>query len=105
VLRKHGVEQYNPVGERFDPNLHNALFELDDPRREPGTIAVVSKVGCGRLAVAPAALPAAPSPLPVATSAAVPATVLVALLAVSKPRQLRIVVSAGCSEAPLCAYR
>ena len=30
--------------EKFDPNLHNALFEIPDPGQKPGTIAVVTKV-------------------------------------------------------------
>ncbi|CAD7697193.1 unnamed protein product [Ostreobium quekettii] len=44
VFQKNGVEKYRPVNEHFDPHLHNALFELEDPEKEPGTIAVVSKV-------------------------------------------------------------
>lgn len=28
VLRKQGVSQYNPVNEKFNPDLHNALFEV-----------------------------------------------------------------------------
>lgn len=43
VLKQHGVEQYNPVGDAFDPNLHNALFEV--PGDKPGTVAVVTKRG------------------------------------------------------------
>mmetsp|Transcript_4998 Transcript_4998/g.10795 ORF Transcript_4998/g.10795 Transcript_4998/m.10795 type:complete len:318 (+) Transcript_4998:38-991(+) len=45
ILNKHGVEQYNPINEKFDPNLHNALFEVADPTKEVGTIAVVTKRG------------------------------------------------------------
>ena len=36
---------YDPVGEKFDPNLHNALFEVPDATKEPGTVAIVIKVG------------------------------------------------------------
>ena len=43
MLQKNGIEKYAPVGERFDPNLHNALFEVPDPSKDPGTIAVVTK--------------------------------------------------------------
>ena len=31
--------------EKFDPNLHEALFQLPVPDKEPGTVAVVEKVG------------------------------------------------------------
>ncbi|CAI5472783.1 unnamed protein product, partial [Closterium sp. Yama58-4] len=45
VFRQHGMERHDPMGQRFDPNLHNAVFELHDPSKEPGTIAHVLKVG------------------------------------------------------------
>ncbi|CAI5972108.1 unnamed protein product [Closterium sp. NIES-64] len=45
VFRQHGMERHDPMGQRFDPNLHNAVFELEDPTKEPGTIAHVLKVG------------------------------------------------------------
>ncbi len=44
VMRKQGVEQYNPVGDKFDPNLHSALFEVPDPSKEAGYVAIVTKV-------------------------------------------------------------
>ncbi len=44
AFKNHGVEKYVPLGEKFDPNLHMALFEVPDPSKDPGTIAVVSKV-------------------------------------------------------------
>ena len=43
-MNKEGVEQYNPLGEEFDPNQHSALFEVADPTKAPNTIAVVTKV-------------------------------------------------------------
>src|SRR5215510_2715564 len=30
VLEKHGVKKFEPLGEKFDPNLHQAMFELPD---------------------------------------------------------------------------
>lgn len=45
VLRRHGVTQVNPLGEKFDPNIHEAMFEQVDPTKEPGTIGFVTKVG------------------------------------------------------------
>ena len=39
------MTRFNPVGETFDYNLHQALFEVNDPSKEAGTIAVVTKSG------------------------------------------------------------
>ncbi len=44
VLKKQGVEQYNPVGDKFDPNLHNALFEVPDGDKAAGIVAIATKV-------------------------------------------------------------
>lgn len=27
VFKRHGLEQVNPLNEKFDPNLHEALFQ------------------------------------------------------------------------------
>jgi molecular chaperone GrpE len=43
-MEKEGVVRYDPLGDKFDPNLHNALFEVPDATKEPGTVAVVIKV-------------------------------------------------------------
>lgn len=40
-----GLETYDPLGEKFDPELHNALFEMSDRSKEPGTVAAVTKRG------------------------------------------------------------
>lgn len=45
VLKENGVERFDPTGEKFDPNLHQAMFELEDPDKEVGTIAIVTKKG------------------------------------------------------------
>ncbi|KAL4425698.1 hypothetical protein ABPG75_009714 [Micractinium tetrahymenae] len=45
VLAKEGVTRYDPLGDAFDPNLHNALFEVPDATRDAGTVAVVVKRG------------------------------------------------------------
>ena len=45
VLERHGVVPFDPLGKLFDPNLHNALLELDDPSKEPGSVAFVQKRG------------------------------------------------------------
>ncbi|CAE6471713.1 unnamed protein product [Rhizoctonia solani] len=44
-LAKYGVEQYDPVGEKFDPNLHEALYMAPIPGKEPGTVIETQKLG------------------------------------------------------------
>lgn len=45
VFRRHGIIQINPIGQKFDPNEHHAIFEAEDPSKEPGTVSVVTKIG------------------------------------------------------------
>ncbi|MDT3379842.1 nucleotide exchange factor GrpE [Labrys neptuniae] len=44
-LEKHGVRKLDPKGERFDPNFHQAMFEIPDPSVPNGTVAQVVQVG------------------------------------------------------------
>jgi molecular chaperone GrpE len=45
TLEKHGIKQINPVGEKFDPNQHEALFDYPDPKGTPGHVGHVLTVG------------------------------------------------------------
>ncbi|XP_060524265.1 grpE protein homolog, mitochondrial [Cylas formicarius] len=45
VFKRHGLEQVNPINEKFDPNFHEALFQQEAEGKEPGTVVVVSKTG------------------------------------------------------------
>jgi len=45
AFNEHGLAKCGVKGEKFDPNLHEALFEMPDPSQEPGTIGQVLKVG------------------------------------------------------------
>ncbi|CAJ2639872.1 protein grpE-like [Trifolium pratense] len=45
VLKKHGVEKFDPTNEPFDPNRHNAIFQIPDATKPPGTVGVVLKAG------------------------------------------------------------
>ncbi|KAM3938701.1 grpE protein homolog 1, mitochondrial isoform 2-T2 [Leptodactylus fuscus] len=45
VFKKHGVVKLNPVGAKFDPYEHEALFHTPVEGKEPGTVALVTKVG------------------------------------------------------------
>nr|XP_034959397.1 grpE protein homolog 1, mitochondrial [Zootoca vivipara] len=45
VFTKHGLMKLNPLGAKFDPYEHEALFHVPMEGKEPGTVALVSKVG------------------------------------------------------------
>ncbi|XP_069832507.1 grpE protein homolog 1, mitochondrial isoform X1 [Dendropsophus ebraccatus] len=45
VFKKHGIIKLNPVGAKFDPYEHEALFHTPVEGKEPGTVALVTKVG------------------------------------------------------------
>jgi molecular chaperone GrpE len=46
VLEKHGVKKFEPKkGDKFDPNLHQAMYELPDPTQPAGTVAQVVQPG------------------------------------------------------------
>ena len=38
ILSKNGITSINSIGEKLDPNLHQAMMEIDDDQKEPGTI-------------------------------------------------------------------
>jgi len=45
VFGKHGLVQESPLGEKFDPNKHDALFQIPAPDQEPNPVLDVQKVG------------------------------------------------------------
>ena len=45
LLEKNNVETINPVGEKFDPNVHEAVFEAPSDTAKPGTIIEVIETG------------------------------------------------------------
>jgi molecular chaperone GrpE len=45
VLEKHDVKKFEPHGEKFDPNLHQAMYEVADPSVPAGTVAQVVQAG------------------------------------------------------------
>nr|XP_020450548.1 grpE protein homolog 1, mitochondrial [Monopterus albus] len=45
VFTKHGLIRLNPDGQKFDPYEHEALFHAPVEGKEPGTVAIVTKVG------------------------------------------------------------
>jgi len=45
ALEKSGVKKFSPQGEKFDPNLHQAMFELETTEGPPGYVAQVIQAG------------------------------------------------------------
>jgi molecular chaperone GrpE len=45
VLAKHGVKKFSPDGEKFDPNVHQAMFEMEHAELPPGHVAQVIQAG------------------------------------------------------------
>jgi len=45
TLKKFDIEEYQPLGEKFDPRLHEALFNLEDSARANGTVGLVLSSG------------------------------------------------------------
>jgi molecular chaperone GrpE len=45
ALEKHGVKKFDPAGEKFDPNVHQAMYEVPDPSIPVGTVAQVVQAG------------------------------------------------------------
>lgn len=45
VFKKHGVRKLDPLGAKFDPYEHEALFHTPMEGKEPDTVALVTKVG------------------------------------------------------------
>ncbi|MEZ5840330.1 MAG: nucleotide exchange factor GrpE [Hyphomicrobiales bacterium] len=45
VYEKHGVTRLEPTGQKFDPNFHQAMFEIPDPSVPAGTVAQVMQAG------------------------------------------------------------
>ncbi|KAF8539914.1 GrpE nucleotide exchange factor, partial [Trichophaea hybrida] len=45
TLKKHGLEKIDPMGEAFDPNKHEATFQVPVPDKEPNTVFHVQQTG------------------------------------------------------------
>jgi molecular chaperone GrpE len=45
VFERHGIRRVDPMGERFDHNFHQAMMEVDDPTKPPGTVVQVLQTG------------------------------------------------------------
>ena len=45
TLERHGVKKLEPEGQKFDPNVHQAMFELPNPDVPSGTVVQVVQSG------------------------------------------------------------
>ncbi len=45
VMEKHGVRRIEPQGQKFDPNLHQAMFEIPDASVPAGTVVQIMQPG------------------------------------------------------------
>lgn len=45
VLEKHGVKKLDPAGQKFDPNVHQAMYEVPDPSVPAGMVVQVVQSG------------------------------------------------------------
>jgi molecular chaperone GrpE len=45
VFERHGIKRIDPVGEKFDPHYHQAMFEVPTNEQPPGTVVQVMQAG------------------------------------------------------------
>jgi molecular chaperone GrpE len=45
VMEKHGIKRFDPQGQKFDPNLHQAMMQVPDPSVPDGTVVQVMQPG------------------------------------------------------------
>jgi len=45
ALEKHGVKKFDPMGEKFDPNFQQAMYEVPDASVPSGTVVQVVQAG------------------------------------------------------------
>ncbi|MGB8577664.1 MAG: nucleotide exchange factor GrpE [Pseudolabrys sp.] len=45
TLEKNGVKKFSPQGEKFDPNVHQAMYEVPTSQQPPGQVAQVIQAG------------------------------------------------------------
>ena len=83
ALAAHKIERLDPTGEPFDPNLHEAMYEVPDSEYPNGSVAQVMQAGYrlhdrllrpARVGVAKSAVPPAEAPAAAADPAAEPDT-------------------------------
>ena len=38
ILKKNNIEEIKSIDQKLDPNLHQAMMEVEDDKKEPGTV-------------------------------------------------------------------
>jgi molecular chaperone GrpE len=76
ILERNGVRMFSPLGEKFDPNVHQAMFEIADGNAAPGTVAQVIQAGymIGERVLRPALVAVAKAPKALAAANENPGT-------------------------------
>ena len=45
AFERHGIKAVEPLGEKFDHNFHQAMFEVESDGQPPGTVVQVMETG------------------------------------------------------------
>lgn len=45
VFERNGIKKIEPLGEKFDPQVHEAMFEYEDPSKPAGSVGQVMEAG------------------------------------------------------------
>lgn len=45
IFERHGIKTIDPTGQKFDPNMHQAMFEVENPEVNSGTVIQTVQVG------------------------------------------------------------
>ncbi len=66
AMDRHGIRPVDPLGGKFDHNFHQAMFEIESPDAEPGTVVQVVQPGyvIGERLLRPAMVGVAKKPPP-----------------------------------------
>lgn len=66
VMEKHGIRRLDPVGQKFDPHFHQAIFEAETADAAPGTVTQLVQAGyaIGDRVLRPAMVAIAKAPKP-----------------------------------------
>lgn len=45
IFSRNNIQKVNPLAQKFDPNVHEALFQYEDSSQTPGTVGNVAAPG------------------------------------------------------------
>lgn len=66
AMERHGIKPIDPLGEKFDHNFHQAMYEVEDADADPGTVVQVAQLGyvIGERLLRPAMVGVSKKPVP-----------------------------------------